>query len=65
MERSTIEAKKAQYLKSGKDALDLACQYLHDHADEWDSSREEHWRNLVHIAEVFVIKASVLDELLK
>lgn len=64
MDRNEIEKKKAQYLARGKDALDLACQYLHEHANEWDSSREEHWRNLVHIAEVFCIKAEVLEELL-
>ena len=64
MTRIEIEQKKAQYLRNGEDALDLACKYLHDHADDWSSSHEEHWRNLVHIAEVFVIKASVLDELL-
>ena len=64
MDRNKIEQKKAQYLANGKDALDLACQYLHEHADDWDSSREEHWRNLVHIAEVFCTKAMVLDELL-
>ena len=65
MNRNEIEAKKAYYLKSGKDALDLACQYLHDHADGWSPSHEEHYRNLLHSAEVCVIKASVLDELLK
>jgi len=63
MNRNEIEAKKAQYIKNGKNALDLACRYLHDHADDWSSSHEEHWRNLVHIAEICVIKATVLDEL--
>lgn len=61
--KSIIETKKAQYIKHGKDALDLALRYLSEHADEWSSSHEEHWNNLVHIAEICVIKATVLDEL--
>lgn len=64
MTRNEIEQKKAQYLINGKDALDLACKYLHEHADDWSPIHEEHWRNLVHIAEVFCTKAMVLDELL-
>ena len=63
MTRTEIAQKKAQYISNGKDALDLARNYLHEHADDWTSTHEEHWINLVHIAEVFVIKATTLDEL--
>ena len=64
MNRNDLERKKAQYIADGKEALGTAQQYLSDHADHWDSGREEHWLNLISRAEILLAKAMTIDELL-
>ena len=63
MDIETVKAKRDQYIRKGKEALDCACNYLHKNVEVWDSTHEIEWRNMVHAAEVFLTKALALDEI--
>lgn len=63
--RSTLMAQKERFVQTGKGYLDRAAAYLHANCDNWQSRHETYYRELLHKAEVYCIRASVLADLLK
>lgn len=65
MNTDILVRKYESYLTKGKEALKSATDYLHEHCADWDSSHEENWRRLIHIAENNLIAASALADVAK
>jgi hypothetical protein len=55
---------REHYINLGKQALELAQEYLKTYADEWNKYRSEEWIEMLHTAEECMIKAQFLDSLL-
>lgn len=55
---------KSMYAKKAIELLDKARDYLHEHVDDWSSTHEQKYSDMINSAGVLCTKVETIEEIL-